>query len=55
MTAEIESRVNGLDLEALGQLVKEIKNDKSKGFVRLKSPRPGKDRLEAKLVFGPTS
>jgi len=36
MTTQIESRVNRLDVEALGQLVKEIKNDTTKGFVRFK-------------------
>ena len=51
MTTQIESRVNGLDLEALGQLVEEIKNDETKGFVRFKvaSTWKGQARSEARV------
>jgi uncharacterized OsmC-like protein len=51
MTTQIESRVNGVDLEALGQLVEEIKNDETKGFVRFKvaSTWKGQTRSEARV------
>jgi uncharacterized OsmC-like protein len=51
MTTQIESRVNGLDLQALGQLVEEIKNDTTKGFVRFKvaSSWKGRTRSEARV------
>jgi hypothetical protein len=34
MSTETMTRLNGLDLEALGTVVEEIKNDASKGFAR---------------------
>ena len=40
MTTQIESSVNGLDLQALGKLVEEIKNDTAKGFARFKVRAP---------------
>jgi len=36
MKAETQTRINGINLEALGKLVGGIKNDPSKGFVRFK-------------------
>jgi uncharacterized OsmC-like protein len=35
MTTQTQN-VNGIDLESLGQMVEQIKNDKTKGFVRFK-------------------
>src|SRR6476646_10135559 len=51
MTTEIQSRVNGLDMETLGQRVEEIKNDPTKGFVRFKvaSLWKGQTRSEARI------
>jgi uncharacterized OsmC-like protein len=51
MTTQIESSVNGLDLQALGQVVEEIKNDPEKGFVRFKvaSTWKGQTRSEARV------
>jgi uncharacterized OsmC-like protein len=51
MTTQIESRVNGIDLQALGQAVEEIKNDRTKGFVRFKvsSTWKGQTRSEARV------
>lgn len=51
MTTQTQSRVNGLDMEALGQFVEEIKNDPSKGYVRFKvaSQWKGQTRSEAKV------
>lgn len=51
MATQIESRVNGLDLQALGQLVEEIKNDNTKGFVRFKvaSTWKGQARSESRV------
>jgi uncharacterized OsmC-like protein len=36
MKTQTQSNINGLDLEALGQLVGEVKNDPAKGFARFK-------------------
>jgi uncharacterized OsmC-like protein len=51
MTTQIQSRLNGLDLESLGQLVEEIKNDPGKGFVRFKvaSSWKGQTRSESRV------
>ena len=35
MTTQTQN-VNGIDLDSVGQLVEQIKNDKAKGFVRFK-------------------
>jgi uncharacterized OsmC-like protein len=44
-------RINGLDLEALGKVVEEIKNDATKGFARFKvsSSWKGQTRSEARV------
>ena len=49
MKTQMESRINGLDLEALGQLVEVIKNDDDKGYARFKvaSSWKGQTRSEA--------
>jgi len=51
MTAKTITRKNGLDLEALGQLVNEIKTDATKGFARFKvaSSWKGQTRSEARV------
>lgn len=51
MNTQTVSRVNGLDLESLGRLVDEIKNDAAKGFVRFKvaSSWKGQTRSEARV------
>lgn len=51
MSTQTVNRVNGLDLEALGQVVEEIKNDDSKGFARFKvsSSWKGQTRSEARV------
>ena len=51
MTTQTTSRINGLDLDALGQAVEEIKNDAGKGFVRFKvaSSWKGQTRSEARI------
>ena len=51
MTTQIDSRVNGLDLQALGKLVEEIKNDTAKGFARFKvaSSWKGRTRSESRV------
>jgi len=43
--------LNGIDLEALGQVVEQIKNDKTKGFVRFKvaTAWKGQTRSEARV------
>jgi len=51
MSTKTTTRKNGLDLEALGQLVDEIKKDASKGFARFKvaSSWKGQTRSEARV------
>ncbi len=51
MTTQTQSRINGLDMESLGQLVDEIKNDAAKGFVRFKvaSNWKGQTRSETRV------
>jgi uncharacterized OsmC-like protein len=51
MTTQTQSRVNGLDLEALGQFIEEIKNDPAKGFARFQvtSQWKGQTRSEARV------
>ena len=51
MNTQVENRVNGLDLETLGQMVEEIKSDSAKGFVRFKVNTAWKGRTcsEAKV------
>jgi uncharacterized OsmC-like protein len=51
MKTETISRTNGLDLDALGQLVDEIKKDPAKGFARFKvaSSWKGQTRSEARV------
>src|SRR5215831_158475 len=51
MKTETQSRVNGLDMESLGQLVEEVKNDPAKGFVRFKvaSSWKGQTRSESRV------
>src|SRR5215470_18053651 len=51
MKTQTVSRVNGLDLESLGQLVEEIKNDATKGVVRFKvaSSWKGQTRSETRV------
>jgi uncharacterized OsmC-like protein len=51
MKTQTVSRVNGLDLESLGQLVEEIKNDPAKGYARFKvaSSWKGQTRSEARV------
>ena len=51
MKTETLNRVNGLDLEALGTFVEEIKNDASKGYARFKvtSSWKGQTRSEARV------
>jgi uncharacterized OsmC-like protein len=51
MTTQIESRVNGLDLQALKSLVDEINNDTTKGFARFKvtSTWLGQTRSESRV------
>lgn len=51
MNTETLNRLNGLDLEALGTFVEEIKNDGSKGFVRFNvtSSWKGQTRSEARV------
>src|SRR5213593_1896842 len=51
MKTETISRTNGLDLDALGQLVDEIKKDAAKGFARFKvaSSWKGQTRSEARV------
>src|SRR5262245_24362709 len=50
-TQEAQKLANGLDLESLGRLVEEIKNDKTKGFVRFKvaTEWKGQTRSEARV------
>src|SRR5262245_66513586 len=58
MTTDVQTRLNGFDLETLGQLVEEIKNDDAKGFVRFKVASQWKgqarseSRIESYLVNG---
>jgi hypothetical protein len=51
MATQIQSRVNGLDLEALGQFVEDIKNDPGQGYARFQvtSQWKGQTRSEAKV------
>jgi uncharacterized OsmC-like protein len=52
MSTQIQTpRVNGVDLETLGQIVEEIKNDNTKGFVQFKvnSAWKGQFRSEAQV------
>ena len=51
MTTQIESSVNGLDLQALGKLVEVIQSDATKGFARFKvaSTWKGRTRSEARI------
>jgi len=51
MTTQIQSRVNGLDVESLGKMVEEVKNDATKGFVRFKvtSSWKGQTRSESRV------
>jgi len=52
MTTQTQTpNVNGIDLEGLGQLVEQIKNDDSKGFVRFKVATnwKGQTRSEARV------
>lgn len=51
MTTLTESRVNGLDLQALGKLVDEVKNDPDKGFARFRvaSTWKGRTRSESRV------
>jgi len=51
MSTETMTRMNGLDLEALGAVVEEIKNDSSKGFARftVTSSWKGQTRSEARV------
>lgn len=51
MKAETLNRINGLDLEALGTIVEEIKNDASKGFAKFKvtSSWKGQTKSEARV------
>ena len=51
MNTKTITRKNGLDLEALGQLVDEIKKDAAKGFARFKvaSSWKGQTRSEARV------
>ena len=51
MRTETANRVNGLDLEALGAVVEEIKNDRTKGFARFKvtSSWKGQTRSESRV------
>ena len=50
-TQTTEQRINGIDLQALGQVVEEIKNDAAKGFVRFKvdSSWKGQARSEGRI------
>jgi uncharacterized OsmC-like protein len=45
--------INGIDLEALGHVVEQIKNDKTKGFVRFKvaTAWKGQTRSEARVKY----
>jgi uncharacterized OsmC-like protein len=51
MKTQADSRVNGLDLQSLGAMVEEIKNDNAKGFVRFKvaSSWKGQTRSETQV------
>jgi uncharacterized OsmC-like protein len=51
MNTQTLNRTNGLDLESLGKVVEEIKNDDSKGFARFKvsSSWKGQTRSEARV------
>jgi uncharacterized OsmC-like protein len=51
MKTETLERTNGLDLESLGTLVEEIKNDATKGFARFRvtSSWKGQTRSEARV------
>lgn len=51
MKAETINTVNGLDVEALGQVVEEIKNDATKGFVRfnVSSTWKGQTKSESRV------
>ena len=51
MTTETMNRVNGLDVEALGQVVEEIKSDATKGFARFKvsSTWKGQTKSESRV------
>jgi uncharacterized OsmC-like protein len=51
MKTETQSSINGINVEALGQLVGEIKNDPTKGFVRFKvaSSWAGQTRSESRI------
>jgi len=51
MKTETQSRVNGLDLKSLGQLVEEIKNDASKGFVRFKVASSWKGQTRSETLI----
>jgi uncharacterized OsmC-like protein len=50
MTIQTQN-INGIDLDGLGQLVEQIKNDKTKGFVRFRvaSAWKGQTRSEARV------
>jgi uncharacterized OsmC-like protein len=50
MTTQTQN-INGIDLESLGQMVEQIKNDKTKGFVRFKvaTAWSGQTRSEARV------
>lgn len=51
MTTQTQATVNGLDLEALDQVVQQIKNDATKGFVRFNvaTTWKGQTRSEARV------
>ena len=51
MKTQTLARKNGLDMESLGKLVEEIKNDAAKGFVRFKvaSSWKGQTRSESRV------
>jgi uncharacterized OsmC-like protein len=51
MKTETLNRINGLDLETLGTVVEQIKNDPTKGFARFKvaSAWKGQTRSEARV------
>ncbi len=51
MTTETINRVNGLNVEALGQVVEEIKSDATKGFARFKvsSTWKGQTKSESRV------
>jgi uncharacterized OsmC-like protein len=51
MKTETQTQINGINLEALGELVGEIKNDQAKGFARFKvaSSWTGQTRSETHI------